>query len=254
MYFSAFGRYFENKWSERGSTYNFFTLLTFSYYFINSVSTATRVKDSNQRLCCHLVAIHDTTSTLRLFPLSRSQSPKTLTSSVTHLRKRTLPSSVASVFFFFPLCRVGRGVAAYDLEKKKNPTKKRIYRPPYRRANRVRIWGHTQASRGGRVLSVSHTRGEELIGVQQLTVLFVAKRWSFLSTSERPTWRMLCSGSRSCRRAEAPCASPATTCSSRTGGRAAPGRSCCSSETSLPLRRGERGGLQRHHAHLIKHI
>ncbi|XP_039642392.1 myotubularin-related protein 9-like isoform X7 [Perca fluviatilis] len=50
-------------------------------------------------------------------------------------------------------------------------------------------------------------------------------------------WRMLCSDSRYTRRAEAPCASPATTCSSRTGRRAALGRFCCSSGTSMPLRK-----------------
>ncbi|XP_074516721.1 myotubularin-related protein 9 isoform X3 [Sebastes fasciatus] len=50
-------------------------------------------------------------------------------------------------------------------------------------------------------------------------------------------WRRLSSGSSSSRRSEAPCASPVTTCSSRTGRRAAVGRSCCSLGTSMPLRK-----------------
>lgn len=51
---------------------------------------------------------------------------------------------------------------------------------------------------------------------------------------------MLSSDSRCIRPPEGRCVSPATTCFSRRERRAAPGRSCCSSETSMPLRRGER--------------
>ncbi|XP_029982097.1 myotubularin-related protein 9 isoform X4 [Sphaeramia orbicularis] len=54
-------------------------------------------------------------------------------------------------------------------------------------------------------------------------------------------WRMLCSISRCTHRAEAPCASPATTCFSRTERRTAPGRSYCSSGTSMPLKKGYLG-------------
>lgn len=64
--------------------------------------------------------------------------------------------------------------------------------------------------------------------------------WSSPSTLRPPMWRTWCSDSRCTRRAEAPCASPGTTCSSRTGSRAAVGRCCCcSSGTSMPSRKGE---------------
>lgn len=89
-------------------------------------------------------------------------------------------------------------------------------------------------------------RAEPLLQRQKLhSGGFVASTgswWSSLSTSRPPMWRMLCSVSRSTRRAEAPCASPATTCSSRTGRRArgaALGRFYCYSGISMPLRKGE---------------